>query len=164
MVKKCYIYIILLSLFLINTSTGFAHIFEELSFIKKNNPIPIPEKKEQLSPAFKKTSEAKLVFIGMIRFYQLFISSQQNNREICIFTPSCSQFGFEAINNYGVFHGILMTSDRLQRCHGFGKRPYTIDQKTGKFTDAVERYALKKEKFPPTISKKRIIGNPLDGD
>ncbi|MBN2357699.1 membrane protein insertion efficiency factor YidD [candidate division KSB1 bacterium] len=79
--------------------------------------------------------------MAMIRFYQLFISSQQNNQSVCIFTPSCSRFGLRAIKKYGLLQGILMTSDRLQRCHGFAGKYYQRPNQNGKYPDPIERYA-----------------------
>lgn len=35
---------------------------------------------------------------------------------VCNFTPSCSRFSQEAIQKYGFAKGLLMTTDRLQRC------------------------------------------------
>ena len=37
----------------------------------------------------------------------------------CNFSPTCSQFGYEAVRDYGAVLGIVMTSDRLMRCHFF---------------------------------------------
>ena len=150
MVKKYFLFRFLPICFflVINTSTGFAQVDGELDFIISNNPIAIPEEKEHRSFTFKETSEGKLFFIGTIRFYQLFISSQQNHQVICIFTPSCSRFGMAAIKKYGAFYGILMASDRLQRCNNFGKKSYPVRQETGKFYDPVEPYFLNLHKLP----------------
>ncbi|NIA29052.1 MAG: membrane protein insertion efficiency factor YidD [Actinobacteria bacterium] len=75
--------------------------------------------------------------MGCIRFYQLFISSQ--DIPVCNFTPSCSKFGMAAIKKYGVFYGGLMTFDRLQRCNGLGRKYYPIHPVTDKSYDPIER-------------------------
>ncbi|OYD17346.1 hypothetical protein CH333_01165 [candidate division WOR-3 bacterium JGI_Cruoil_03_44_89] len=49
-----------------------------------------------------------------IRVYQACIASRQG--DVCNFTPSCSQFAFEAIEKKGIL-GILMAFDRLERCN-----------------------------------------------
>jgi putative component of membrane protein insertase Oxa1/YidC/SpoIIIJ protein YidD len=51
-----------------------------------------------------------------IALYQKLISPLQG-REICNFSPSCSNFSKQAINKYGMFWGVLMTADRLERCN-----------------------------------------------
>jgi len=86
-------------------------------------------------------SEVKFLFLGLIKFYQIFISSQQS-KQICVFKPSCSHFGQEAIHKYGLFYGILMSSDRLQRCNGFGIEYYKIDIESGKCLDSVDNYYI----------------------
>jgi len=43
---------------------------------------------------------------------------------------SCSHFGMEAIQEYGILHGLLMASDRLQRCNGLSRKFYPEDPKT----------------------------------
>jgi putative component of membrane protein insertase Oxa1/YidC/SpoIIIJ protein YidD len=99
------------------------------------------ESEEEASFTFKETSEAKLLSMGLIRLYQLFISSQ--DLPSCNFTLSCSRFGMSSIRKYGLFHGVLMTADRLQRCHGTGRRYYRIDLETGRAIDyRLESYYL----------------------
>jgi len=80
----------------------------------------------------------KLLLIGAIRFYQLFISPQ--DMPACNFVTSCSQFGAEAIRRLGVVRGILLTSDRLQRCNSMSVSRYHTDYKSGKFVDPVQVY------------------------
>jgi len=54
---------------------------------------------------------------AIIRGYQLFISPLLGPR--CRFTPTCSQYGIEAINTHGFLKGAWLTSKRLLRCHPF---------------------------------------------
>lgn len=61
-----------------------------------------------------------------ISLYQEYISSRQG--DVCNFTPSCSQFAYEAIDRKGLL-GIIMTFDRLQRCN------YKCWSYAGKFYD-----------------------------
>ncbi|MBD3373617.1 membrane protein insertion efficiency factor YidD [candidate division KSB1 bacterium] len=126
--------------FLIYHSCSFAQINSDLNFIINHNPVTTLDSKKKISLSFDETSELKITCMGMIRFYQIFVSSQQNNQAICTFTPSCSRFGFAAIKKYGPFYGILMTSDRLQRCHGFSRSHYPTHPETGKFFDPIELY------------------------
>jgi putative membrane protein insertion efficiency factor len=75
----------------------------------------------------------------MIRFYQLFISTQ--DEPVCNFMPSCSQFGIDSLREFGAIKGILLSSDRLQRCNGMSVPYYKIDYKSGKFIDPVQVYS-----------------------
>ena len=65
------------------------------------------------------------MFTEIIHAYQLIISSQDTKS--CIFTVSCSRFAQEAIKKFGAIYGILMISDRLQRCNALGKKFYQTD-------------------------------------
>ncbi len=65
------------------------------------------------------TSTVKIVFLGAIDFYLGILSPARNSR--CGFYPSCSTFGRQAINQYGVIRGVMMTGDRLTRCNIFKK-------------------------------------------
>ena len=42
----------------------------------------------------------------------------------CIYTPTCSQYGIEAIEKYGVLKGGLLTAWRILRCNPFAKGGY----------------------------------------
>ena len=113
---------------------------ENLQFIKQHNPIIEKKESEDLSFSLKETSEIKLSALWYIRFYQNFISTQHDKHKMCTFVPSCSRFSIEAIKYYGLFKGVLLTSDRLQRCNNFGKSSYIIDIQTGKRVDSVRKY------------------------
>jgi len=39
----------------------------------------------------------------------------------CRFTPTCSEYGAEAISKYGIIKGGLMTSWRILRCNPWNK-------------------------------------------
>ena len=97
-------------------------IEKNIQFINQNNPILKEKNPENLSFFLNETSGIKLSALWYIRFYQNFISTQHDNHRMCTFIPSCSRFSVEAIKYYGVFKGILLTSDRLQRC----KTPATL--------------------------------------
>jgi len=104
----------------------------ELEFILSNNPI-------QDAPRIA-TKHAHIgIPTGMIRFYQLFISTQ--DKPVCNFIPSCSQFGIDSLREFGVIRGILLASDRLQRCNGLSVPYYKLDYKSGKFIDPVQVYS-----------------------
>ncbi|OGG15660.1 membrane protein insertion efficiency factor YidD [Candidatus Gottesmanbacteria bacterium RIFCSPHIGHO2_02_FULL_39_11] len=39
----------------------------------------------------------------------------------CRFTPTCSDYTYEAVNRYGTIRGLFMGAKRLARCHPFNK-------------------------------------------
>ena len=48
---------------------------------------------------------------GLIRLYQRFISPGLGRN--CRFSPSCSQYGIEAIRTHGCVKGLLLTAWRI---------------------------------------------------
>ena len=57
----------------------------------------------------------KLLAMGVIRFYQLTISRVMPPS--CRFTPTCSHYGYEAIEKHGFTKGGWMAVKRVSRCH-----------------------------------------------
>jgi putative membrane protein insertion efficiency factor len=64
----------------------------------------------------------KHVFIFVIKIWQRTFS--QVLPPSCRFTPSCSQYGVEAIQKYGAFKGGWLTIKRIGRCHPFNPGGY----------------------------------------
>jgi hypothetical protein len=59
----------------------------------------------------------KRLFIFLIRVWQRTFSAVLPPS--CRFTPSCSQYGIEAIQKHGTFKGGWLTIKRIGRCHPF---------------------------------------------
>lgn len=59
-------------------------------------------------------------YIGVfiIRIYQYAISPLL--APSCRYTPTCSQYGIEAIRKYGIFKGGLLTIKRIAKCNPKG--------------------------------------------
>jgi len=57
----------------------------------------------------------KYLALGVIRLWQSTISKALPPS--CRFTPSCSQYGYEAIAKYGILKGGWLTAKRISRCH-----------------------------------------------
>jgi putative membrane protein insertion efficiency factor len=57
----------------------------------------------------------KKVALLLIRLYQKTISRVLPPS--CRFTPSCSHYGYEAIEKYGLIKGGWMAVKRVSRCH-----------------------------------------------
>ena len=59
----------------------------------------------------------KRLMLALIRFYRKHISPY--TPPSCRFTPTCSQYAYEAINKYGALKGGFLALKRLLRCHPF---------------------------------------------
>jgi len=60
----------------------------------------------------------KNIIILCIKLYQFFISPLLGSS--CRFQPTCSKYAIIAIEELGVFHGLLVSIKRLLKCHPFG--------------------------------------------
>lgn len=59
----------------------------------------------------------KTLALSAIRLYQITVAPSMP--PACRFEPSCSRYGYEAIDRYGLFRGGWMTLRRLFRCRPF---------------------------------------------
>jgi hypothetical protein len=57
----------------------------------------------------------KYILLALVRLYQMTFSKLLPPS--CRFTPSCSQYGYEAISKYGVAKGGWMAVKRVARCN-----------------------------------------------
>lgn len=64
----------------------------------------------------------KKIFLLLIRFYQTAISPYK--RACCRFTPTCSQYTYEAIVKYGALKGGYLGLRRILKCHPLHKGGY----------------------------------------
>lgn len=62
------------------------------------------------------------VFVWLIRGYQYMISPLFPPS--CRYTPTCSQYGVEAIKKHGPFKGGYLTAKRICSCHPWGGSGY----------------------------------------
>jgi putative membrane protein insertion efficiency factor len=58
----------------------------------------------------------RLIGLGLIRAYQRLTSWMPPT---CRYTPSCSDYTYQAIERYGFFRGSWMGVQRVARCHPF---------------------------------------------
>ncbi len=49
-------------------------------------------------------------------FRSLFLSDR-----VCRFSPTCSEYAYQAIDKYGVVRGIIIGIKRIIRCHPFAQ-------------------------------------------
>ncbi|MHB1405043.1 MAG: membrane protein insertion efficiency factor YidD [Desulfitobacteriaceae bacterium] len=57
----------------------------------------------------------KKIFIGLIKFYQKFISPLK--RPSCRFYPTCSEYSVQALTKYGLVKGSWKSIVRISKCH-----------------------------------------------
>ncbi|MCR5161246.1 MAG: membrane protein insertion efficiency factor YidD [Lachnospiraceae bacterium] len=61
----------------------------------------------------------KRIVIKMIRLYQRYISPVKMTK--CPYIPTCSNYGLQAVEKYGVIKGGLMAAWRVIRCNPFSR-------------------------------------------
>ena len=67
-------------------------------------------------------SKMKKVLLALIKFYRSAISP--HTAPSCKYTPTCSQYGLEAIERFGALKGSALTIWRILRCNPFSKGGY----------------------------------------
>lgn len=63
----------------------------------------------------------KKIIIKFIKIYQI---TPLHSHSYCRFTPTCSQYMIEAIEQFGIIKGIYLGIKRILRCNPFGKTGY----------------------------------------
>ena len=63
-----------------------------------------------------------MLLMMFIRFYQKGISPFLRPR--CRYSPTCSQYSYEAIKTHGAFFGFVLTIFRVLRCNPFSSGGY----------------------------------------
>ena len=64
----------------------------------------------------------KYVLLKMIRLYQRYISPVKYTR--CPYFPTCSNYGFMAIEKHGAIKGSILAFWRILRCNPFSRGGY----------------------------------------
>jgi uncharacterized protein len=62
------------------------------------------------------------LFILLIKFYRGFISPLKP--ATCRYTPTCSEYGLQAIKKHGPFKGLWLTIKRIISCNPWGGSGY----------------------------------------
>ncbi len=69
-----------------------------------------------------KSGIVKQVILALIRFYKRNLSPALPPS--CRFTPTCSEYTYEAIERYGVLRGGWLGLRRISRCHPWNPGGY----------------------------------------
>lgn len=67
------------------------------------------------TPAPATTAPAALLGEDLLWVYQHTLSGNTGSQ--CPHYPSCSRYSLVAVDDYGLLLGVIMTADRLERCH-----------------------------------------------
>lgn len=66
------------------------------------------------------------VVLALIRVYQVYLSFDTGllrflvqGRKVCRFSPTCSQYAYEAIEYYGILKGARLGILRILKCHPY---------------------------------------------
>ena len=59
------------------------------------------------------------ISLALIRVYRVTLGPIFGALSGCRYTPTCSQYGYEAIQRYGWWRGWRMALARIARCHPF---------------------------------------------
>lgn len=70
----------------------------------------------------------KKLLLKSIRFYQKYLSLDTGwakkfflTDKVCRFTPTCSEYTYQAIEKYGIIVGLWRGVKRILRCHPWSK-------------------------------------------
>ena len=64
----------------------------------------------------------KKLLLKLILFYRKYLSPLKSTK--CPYYPSCSQYGFEAVERFGFIKGGFLMIWRILRCNPFSKGGY----------------------------------------
>lgn len=64
----------------------------------------------------------KWLLVNLVKVYRAAISPMLGPK--CRFTPTCSAYTIEAIENYGAWQGSILAVKRILRCHPWGGHGY----------------------------------------
>lgn len=74
----------------------------------------------------------KYIFLLIIRIYQKLFSfdhsfwAKPHIFRVCIYSPSCSEYTYQAIDKYGIFKGSYLGIKRILSCNPLSKGGYDL--------------------------------------
>jgi putative membrane protein insertion efficiency factor len=66
----------------------------------------------------------KKLILNLIKFYKKHLSLDERGVKVCRFTPTCSEYTYQAVEKHGIIRGIFMGFGRIVRCNPFSKGGY----------------------------------------
>ena len=64
----------------------------------------------------------KKIIILIIKTYQITLSPLIGSN--CRFHPTCSEYTIQAVNEHGVYKGLILGVKRISKCHPLGPKGY----------------------------------------
>ncbi len=64
----------------------------------------------------------KKIIILIIKAYQITLSPLLGSN--CRFNPTCSEYTIQAVNEHGVYRGLILGVKRISKCHPLGPKGY----------------------------------------
>ena len=64
----------------------------------------------------------KKIIILIIKAYQITLSPLLGSN--CRFNPTCSEYTIQAVNEHGVYRGLILGAKRISKCHPLGPKGY----------------------------------------
>ena len=64
----------------------------------------------------------KKIIILIIKAYQITLSPLLGSN--CRFHPTCSEYTIQAVNEHGVYRGLILGVKRISKCHPLGPKGY----------------------------------------
>lgn len=131
-------------------SPGFKADIEHINVVLlqvKPDPFRRPYIYQNEPSLIKKFNPVSLFLGGTLYIYQNVFSKHISAD--CLFTPSCSEFSKQAIKEYGILKGTLLSIDRVNRCNRIAAtdlKNYTVDQTSKRYPDPVSRYRKTSDK------------------
>ncbi len=147
MLKRFFALFIFVAFSLVNL---FGQSREDILLLKEHNFENKHFDKREVVYGFgnnKSKSPIYHVFSASMFVYQKCLSAVVARS--CAFEPSCSAYSKALIKEYGLFKGIICTTDRLMRCNRIaiaGKSPTYFDIKSGKHFETTLIYSSKQSK------------------
>ena len=112
---------------------------------KLSEKLPDPYKRPYIykdEPSLiKKINPVNIMFGGALYFYQNIISKQISSG--CLYNPSCSEFSKNAIREYGLTKGVILSADRVYRCNRYAAGDLADKRRepgTNRYQDPVSKY------------------------
>jgi len=108
---------------------------------KPSDPYKRPYIFKDEPSLIKKFNPVNIIFGGTLYLYQNLFSKQISSG--CLYTPSCSEFSKDAIMEYGLMKGVILSADRVYRCNSYTAgdlKSQKRDPKTNRYPDPVLRY------------------------
>jgi putative membrane protein insertion efficiency factor len=73
----------------------------------------------------------KRLTLRLIRLYQKYLSFDTGivrrlylTDKVCRFTPTCSEYTYQAVERYGIIYGLWLGFRRIVRCHPWNQGGY----------------------------------------